>query len=153
MPQLAMDANLEWTIKRFGLSCYPAYLSWYLGLNGLIKWHFNIPRLLLMLNRLKLSLVMKCMHILLRAYVFLAIIFFMNYLQTLVKHNTANMAVPCATGTSKDYCTVAVASVRSWNITTGRAKKVLWALQTNRTNGRRTKEIHSKEGFRKHAKC
>ena len=42
----------------------------------------------------------------------------------LVKHNTANVAVPFATGMSKGHCTVAETSVRL-NHHYGRAKKVL----------------------------
>ena len=61
---------------------------------------------------------MKCMHILFCACAFPAIIFFMNDWKPLVKHNTANVAVPCVTGISKGYCTVAETSIRSWNITT-----------------------------------
>ena len=38
---------------------------------------------------------------------------FMNDLKRLVKRNTANVAVPCATGISEAYCTVAATSVRS----------------------------------------
>ena len=70
-PQLTTVANLEWTIKQLGLSCYPACLSCYTA------YHFH-------------SLTVKTPD-----------------LKPLVKHKAANIAVPCAMGISKGYCTVA----------------------------------------------
>ena len=51
---------------------------------------------------------------------------------------------------SKGYCSGGDYSVRSWNIMVELRR---FALQTNLTNERRTKEIRSKECFGKHATC
>ena len=59
-----------------------------------------------MLTKLKLSLVMKCIHILFCACVFSAILFFINHLKPLVCNGDW-----CAMGISKG--TVAATSVRS----------------------------------------
>ena len=68
------------------------------------------------------------------------------------RNNTANVAVPCAMGIYKGYCTVAETVVRSLTIRYhhyhyGTAKKVLRALQDNFTNerGGPMKDIRSKE--------